>query len=302
MIGTLFLTLLYNAALDAGTAASMGPPRPAPEDYKPFLNEWLSAQNSGHFADYAKLYHPDFQGIRRSGDRMAQFDRVGWLADRERMFKKKMRVKIDSLSVLSRQEDGLYVGFNQEFSQGGYRDRGFKTMRLRRIDGHLLIQREEMLTSELLRPGLPALDLPLTVDGCAGEHCNCVASRRLKAAVELQERPDRESKIILRLPARTRVEKVEFKQIIHRPGIARKKDGRYVYYLGYAAEGACLIHTGKGFDQASCDEDLDIEDDRVAGEDWVAITYKGQTGYTMDDSAVPHGYMVTGGKCAFGGY
>ena len=300
-----FLYLLCLAVPDGGVIPAASPlvgSGQVVDDYRSLIDEWLSTQNTGRFADYVKLYAPDFRGTRRSDDRMVQFDREGWLADRERMFRKKMRVKVDSVRVLMHLEERLDVGFEQEFAQGPYHDRGSKILRLHRVDGRLLIEREEMLTSEVLHKGLPALNLPLTVDTCSGEHCSCVGSNRLKAAVELRERPDRESAIILRLPARTRVQSVAFKMVIHRPGIARRKDGSRVYYFGYATEGACLIHTGKKLDQASCDQDLEIEDDRVAGEDWVAITYKGQTGYTKDDSATPHGTMVTPGKCAFGGY
>lgn len=38
-------------------------------DVKAFLENWLSAQNRGAFADYADLYAGRFLGIKRSGER-----------------------------------------------------------------------------------------------------------------------------------------------------------------------------------------------------------------------------------------
>src|SRR5438105_2725239 len=50
------------------------------------VERWQAAQNKGDFAAYQALYATAFRGVRRSGARVSEFDRAGWLADRERMF------------------------------------------------------------------------------------------------------------------------------------------------------------------------------------------------------------------------
>jgi hypothetical protein len=294
---------------DAGTAAAKRPStaevgaqqKVSDDEARQFVEKWLATQNEGRFADYSRLYAPQFHGVRRSGDRTVELDRDGWLADRARMFKKSMKVQASQLQVRPVDARSSQVSFAQEFASGGYHDRGPKLMRLRRAEGGLLIESEEMLSSETLRRDLPAVNFPLVANGCPGEYCDCVASDRLKAAVELHELPDVDSKILLRLKAGTRVDNVAFKQVISRAGIARRKDGSRVYYLGPGGEGVCVIHDGESFAQTDCD-DLVVEDDRTVMNTWVEITYKGKVGYAPDGQAVPHGQPDPGGKCVFGGF
>ena len=285
------------SAMDAG-AGLIGTTDVRTCEVGPFVAAWLATQNEGRFDDYARLYAPEFVGVRRSSHRQVELDRRGWLADRGRMFKKRMQVKIDAVRVLSKNGTIVELGFNQEFMQGTYHDHGPKRLRVRCTEEGPLIQHEEMLSSEILRQTLPAIPLPLAIDGCPGEHCNCVSSDRLRADAELHERLDVASPVILRLKANTRVQNIAFKQVVVRPGLALTKDGKAVYFLGYAAEGYCLIHDGRKLAQAHCEEELDVEDARVVGESWIAIQYKNSVGYTMDDSAVEHGH---GKGCVFGG-
>ena len=110
------------------------------------VDTWLAAQNNGSFADYEKLYAAQMTGIKRVGARTFRFDRLGWLKDRERMFKHTM--------VVSAAEPAIEVGsttatvhFVQSFSQGRFKDVGFKELTFVRDGSGLKISREEMLES-----------------------------------------------------------------------------------------------------------------------------------------------------------
>jgi hypothetical protein len=110
---------------------------------KAFLEAWLRAQNDGNFAAYRELYAETFHGVRRSGKKALTFDRAGWLADRERMFKKKMVVKASEVDLDKRE-----LRFTQEFEQGRYHDTGKKVLTLEDHAGTLLIAGEELLDSQ----------------------------------------------------------------------------------------------------------------------------------------------------------
>jgi ketosteroid isomerase-like protein len=110
---------------------------------------WLAAQNKGDFAAYRALYAVSFHGVRRSGGRTAIFDYDGWLHDRERMFKKPMKVAATDLQVTP-MDRLAQVTFVQEFSSGTYADRGRKRLDVAVIGGALTIAREELLESERL--------------------------------------------------------------------------------------------------------------------------------------------------------
>lgn len=107
---------------------------------------WLAAQNSGDFAAYEALYAAELIGIKRVGEKETMFDRKGWLADRRRMFKKKMAVDAAALSVSTR--PGFAVAlFTQSWSSGSFKDVGPKQLVIVREPGGVRIAREEMLRS-----------------------------------------------------------------------------------------------------------------------------------------------------------
>jgi hypothetical protein len=81
-----------SGTLPSPTAASTEPiPTGLPTPQAAFEG-WLKAQNDGDFAAYSALYAAEFTGVRRSGPEKRHFDRDGWLKDRARMFKAKMKV------------------------------------------------------------------------------------------------------------------------------------------------------------------------------------------------------------------
>jgi hypothetical protein len=114
---------------------------------------WLAAQNAGTFAPYRDLYGESFTGIRRSGAKVVKLDRTRWLAERERMFRKPMIVRATDIEV-TRSDQGdheLVARFVQTWASGIYRDIGNKELWLDDRGDRLLIVREEMLTSRILR-------------------------------------------------------------------------------------------------------------------------------------------------------
>jgi ketosteroid isomerase-like protein len=161
--------LLVVLALAAGSpAAGADKPKDAPDDaaVRALIGRWLDAQNKGDFAAYRALYAPSFHGIRRSGGRTVVLDHPGWLRDRERMFKKPMKVAATDVRV---ERDGVFARarFVQEFSSGNYADRGRKQVDVAVIGGVPVIAREELLESERLPAGAKPGALP--VDSKAAE-------------------------------------------------------------------------------------------------------------------------------------
>jgi ketosteroid isomerase-like protein len=143
-------TILLVLALGSPASGADGP-APAPDEaaVRALVTRWLEAQNKGDFAAYRALYAPSFHGVRRSGGRTVVLDYDGWLRDRERMFKKGMKVAASDLRV---HPDRAFarVTFLQEFSSGTYADRGRKQIDVAVIAGGLAIAREELLESERL--------------------------------------------------------------------------------------------------------------------------------------------------------
>ncbi|MBL8603081.1 MAG: nuclear transport factor 2 family protein [Myxococcales bacterium] len=115
------------------------------------LAQWLAAQNQGQFDAYQRLYAARFSGVRRSGPRVARYDRAGWLRDRETMFRTAMQVSARDVAV-STGPQGATVRFVQVFTQGRYHDEGPKELVLVRAGAGLEIAREEMLSSRLGDP------------------------------------------------------------------------------------------------------------------------------------------------------
>jgi hypothetical protein len=116
------------------------------------VKEWLSAQNRGDFAGYQRLYAQQFTGIRRSGQKVVELDRAGWMKDRERMFKKPMIVSANQLTI-----DWDKVQFVQTWQSGDYIDTGRKQMVIVREGPEWKIAREELLES-VSGEVLPKLD------------------------------------------------------------------------------------------------------------------------------------------------
>ena len=127
------------------------------------LTAWQTAQNNGDFAAYEQLYAARFTGVKRSGPRTRNFERKGWLQDREHMFAKPMKVDFIVQSVSSQGATVTVLG-TQSFSTAGYADRGQKAFTLAHEGNSLRIVREEMLASDLgPAPTIPArmvVDIP----------------------------------------------------------------------------------------------------------------------------------------------
>lgn len=145
------------AATDAGptpradaAVAHAAPPVTVPDaDVRALLDEWLRAQNAGDFAAYERVYASRFTGIRRSGPRVRRFDRAGWVADRQAMFRAAMQVAARDV-VIDAASGVATVRLTQEFTQGAFHDVGRKEMVLVRSGSTLQIAREEMLDSTLV--------------------------------------------------------------------------------------------------------------------------------------------------------
>ncbi len=113
------------------------------------VERWKAAQNRGDFAGYQGLYAARMTGIKRVGARVFTFDRAGWMADRGRMFKKKMEVAADQVEVSPSGSSAL-VRLQQTFEQGKFQDVGRKELVVVREAGGLRIAREEMLSSTVV--------------------------------------------------------------------------------------------------------------------------------------------------------
>lgn len=110
------------------------------------IDAWLAAQNTGDFAAYQALYADKMEGVKRVGARTWRFDRKGWLADRERMFKNKMTVGARDVAI-SGSAAAPVVELTQTFKQGKFADEGQKRFVLAKAGGALRIAREEMVHS-----------------------------------------------------------------------------------------------------------------------------------------------------------
>lgn len=140
------------AGATAGTAAGTAalPPAIAVDEAgaRKLLDAWLAAQNSGDFAAYSALYADKLEGIKRVGARTWRFDRTGWLADRQRMFKNPMVVAVKDVEIRG-SNVAATIDLVQTFSQGKFKDEGPKHLVLIRGKDGFQIAREEMLRSEV---------------------------------------------------------------------------------------------------------------------------------------------------------
>lgn len=115
-------------------------------DVTALVDRWVDAQNKGDFAAYQALYATRFTGVRRSGSRSVDLDRDGWIADRAKMFKKKMTVSAADVDIAST-SGSVKVELVQTWASGSYKDVGPKQMVFVKEKGALKIAREEMLLS-----------------------------------------------------------------------------------------------------------------------------------------------------------
>jgi ketosteroid isomerase-like protein len=162
-IVNVLVLVLVSGCKDAATSGS--PPAPAPESKpaKPpapaipdaevtaLVDRWRDAQNKGDFTAYRALYATRMTGVKRVGARIDRFDHDGWLADRERMFKKPMTVAADEVVVRASSRSAV-VELEQTFQQGSFKDSGPKQLVIVREGKDLRIAREEMLRSDLAPP------------------------------------------------------------------------------------------------------------------------------------------------------
>ncbi|RII29601.1 MAG: nuclear transport factor 2 family protein [Geobacter sp.] len=118
-------------------------------DVKTFLNEWLAAQNTGSYSNYAAIYADNFTGIRRTGTSTYNLNRENWLKDRKKMFKKKMVVEATDPEIKLAGTTAS-VKFEQTWASGTYKDKGDKLLNLALENGKLKITREEMLFSKVI--------------------------------------------------------------------------------------------------------------------------------------------------------
>jgi len=134
-------------------AAPVLPAPPIPEqEVRAFVEIWLSAQNRGDFGPYSELYAQRLEAVKRSGSRTRRYDRAGWLADRQNMFRRPMQVSVADVRVVTNPSSAI-VSFEQTWSAATYRDVGPKQLVIVRQDGKLRIAREEMLQSLIASDG-----------------------------------------------------------------------------------------------------------------------------------------------------
>ncbi len=111
------------------------------------LKRWLAAQNQGDFAAYERVYGPSFTGVKRVGKTARSFDRAGWLADRKRMFRKKLRVAAAAVTIAPDGHGGGTITFEQTWSSGRFKDVGTKRLFVAPGARGMQIVREVMLDS-----------------------------------------------------------------------------------------------------------------------------------------------------------
>jgi len=110
------------------------------------VDAWLAAQNSGDLAAYLALYAEPFEGVKRSGERVVHLDRAGWVADRTKMFAKKMTVSVADLAIITTATTAQLT-LTQTWAGGNFKDIGPKRIVVIKQAGALRIAREEMLAS-----------------------------------------------------------------------------------------------------------------------------------------------------------
>lgn len=138
-----------SAGKDAAPANETTRPDIAEAEVQTVIDSWLQAQNEGDFDSYQALYADKFTGVKRAGSRTTRFARKGWLADRQRMFKRPMKVEAKDLTISSTPTTAQ-VNFVQYWASGKFADQGPKRMLIVKDGDALKIAQEEMLRSQLV--------------------------------------------------------------------------------------------------------------------------------------------------------
>lgn len=113
------------------------------------LTDWLRSQNEGDYDRYQSFYADTFKGIKRAGAKAYEFDYLGWLADRKRMFRKPMNVEAKFIQI-NKSELPYRIIFQQLWSSGAFSDFGAKVIMVNWFDEELKIIGEEMIASRLM--------------------------------------------------------------------------------------------------------------------------------------------------------
>lgn len=117
------------------------------QQVKALFQRWLDSQNDGDFEAYATTFAREFTGVRRSGPKKSNFDLRGWVKDRQRMFKKPMKVAANDLHI-DVQPTYAQITFTQTWASGTYKDTGPKQLVAIPIGGSWQIAREDMISSD----------------------------------------------------------------------------------------------------------------------------------------------------------
>lgn len=128
------------------------PPVVTAEKARDFVSSWIGAQNEKNFELYALLYHPNFQGIKRTrSGRIYTYSHQTWMADRRKMFRNTTNLTVSVSDVMVEEVNGTaIVKFTQYFSAKEYADYGPKILKLVNLNGRTVIVKEELLWSRTL--------------------------------------------------------------------------------------------------------------------------------------------------------
>lgn len=123
-----------------------------------FVEIWSNIYSTNTLSSYINLYNKNrFKGIKRTTDGQTNvYNYSGWIANKRNEFSKyKPTVDVSDVMVTSLNINGkTIVQFTQVWysNHTNYSDMGTKTMTLRKINGQILIEHEELLYSQEL-PG-----------------------------------------------------------------------------------------------------------------------------------------------------
>lgn len=105
------------------------PPRPdlAQANVEKLVAQWLAAQNTCDFDACSKIYAERMTGIKRVGTRETKSNHADWLADRQRMFSKLMKIESAGQTVRTSPTSAV-VGFEQTWASGNFKNAGPKQL------------------------------------------------------------------------------------------------------------------------------------------------------------------------------
>lgn len=128
------------------------PPVVTAEKARDLVSAWVLAQNEKDFESYRLLYHPNFQGIKRTrSGRIYTYSHSTWMADRRKMFRNTTNLTVSVSDVFVEEVNGTaIVKFTQYFSAKEYADYGPKFLKLVSLNGRTVIVKEELLWSKTL--------------------------------------------------------------------------------------------------------------------------------------------------------